>query len=478
MDALFLLIKAMNKSEKRYFKLFCLNTKGGQNYLRLFDAIVKQKKADNAALRAAFAGEPFARQLHVTKNYLYQLLLKSLRNYHADRSSYAQAHNLLHNIAVLFEKELYALCRKELIKLRKVAEAYEYLPVLLECCNWERRLLLAEGKGIGPPLKALLAEEVRILSKAEELNGYWQLTISVFDYMQDDQERFLEQELIRQPGAQTLQASLYRAHVLYTYYTINSQAEKGIAVLDELIELLEAHPHRLQEDPAAYFTALNNRISAYIFLGQPDRAQQLVDDLYQRISKLKVDQDHKQTIRFRVRLFNMQLELRRDRQDWAAGMALMDSIQQFLTEKGSLIPDQYLVQFWYQFAYIYLMGGELSEALKWCMHLMHNSPKADRIDLQAYARLMLLLIHFEMDNIIVLKYSIEACRRFLRKHNRQQDFERQLLQCFSKICRAPRAAYRQHIAQLEEDFRQQASRFEQELDYLGVHHWAHRWLDR
>ena len=36
-------------------------------------------------------------------------------------------------------------------------------------------------------------------------------------------------------------------------------------------------------------------------------------------------------------------------------------------------------------------------------------------DLERYARLLNLMIHLELDNIIVLKYAVEGCRRFLTK---------------------------------------------------------------
>ena len=71
---LFHLIKSLNKSEKRYFKLSVSIQQGEKNYLRLFDVIDKQEIYNEKEIKTHFSGEVFIRQLDVTKNYLYKVL--------------------------------------------------------------------------------------------------------------------------------------------------------------------------------------------------------------------------------------------------------------------------------------------------------------------------------------------------------------------------------------------------------------------
>src|SRR5688572_25646962 len=92
---LFLLIKSLSKSEKRYFKLFADNGKSDSNYLQLFEAIDKQEEFDEDAIRKKFKGKAFTAQLHVAKIYLSELILKSLRNFHANDSVNGQVLDLI-----------------------------------------------------------------------------------------------------------------------------------------------------------------------------------------------------------------------------------------------------------------------------------------------------------------------------------------------------------------------------------------------
>src|SRR5215207_9441723 len=97
---LFLLIKSLSKSEKRYFKLFVANGKSDANYLQLFEAMDRQEQFDEEAIRKKFKGKAFASQLHVAKIYLSELILKSLRNYHANDSVNGQILDLIRDTEI------------------------------------------------------------------------------------------------------------------------------------------------------------------------------------------------------------------------------------------------------------------------------------------------------------------------------------------------------------------------------------------
>ena len=67
---LFLLIKSMTMSEKRFFKLYSSSGSGDKIYLKLFDALEKQQQYDEASIKKIFGREAFIKQLTFTKNYL------------------------------------------------------------------------------------------------------------------------------------------------------------------------------------------------------------------------------------------------------------------------------------------------------------------------------------------------------------------------------------------------------------------------
>lgn len=106
-NELFDLIKSLTKSEKRFFKLHSALQSGEKNYLRIFDAIDKQKAYDEDAIKQQFARETFIRHFPSEKNHLYKLILKALRAYHAESSIGGLLKQHINNIEILFGKALY-----------------------------------------------------------------------------------------------------------------------------------------------------------------------------------------------------------------------------------------------------------------------------------------------------------------------------------------------------------------------------------
>ena len=74
------LIKSLSAPEKGYIKKHAmLHVIGGQNkYIKIFDAIDKQKVYDEKEIIRKFKGEPTLNNFAVAKNYLFKFILKSL----------------------------------------------------------------------------------------------------------------------------------------------------------------------------------------------------------------------------------------------------------------------------------------------------------------------------------------------------------------------------------------------------------------
>ena len=138
---LFQLIKSLTKSEKRYFKLSSTLQSGEKNYIKLFEAIENQFIYDEEAIKFLFKKETFIKHLPSEKNHLYNLILKSLRNFYTDNSADAILQELLRNIELLYNKALYKECIKNINKAKSIAYNYEKYYFLLDIINWEKRII-------------------------------------------------------------------------------------------------------------------------------------------------------------------------------------------------------------------------------------------------------------------------------------------------------------------------------------------------
>lgn len=442
-EHLFLLIQSLSSNEKRYFRLFCGETQADSNYVRLFEAIQEQAVYDEAAIRQLFAGEPFLNQLHATKAYLRKLILKSLRNYHSTHSKEVTVKNCLINVEILFARELYPLCTSELRKAEKIATAYELSTSLVEIHAWHRKLVQA----ISPHDYEVMSQQVTAQKTAIEdlhnLQECWELTLSLARPNAGPHSESHPPLALKQgPGwARTLQAKVVYYHFRYSLHLKSREMDEAAQCLQELIELLETHPARIQEDPAIYLSTLNNLMGLLVYRKQYEPALAYLNRAREAATRFHIQVTNRKLIKVRLRTYNIELEIYRDTLKLDAINELMQEISTFIQKKDSFVPVSYLLSFWFQFAYIEFQQQRYPESLTWINAILNQKSELIRLDLQTHARLLNLIIHLELHNFFVLRYYVDSTRRFLKKRRKVSPYEEVLLAFFSRIGRIPVAEF-------------------------------------
>ena len=476
-ENLFFLIQSLTKTEKRYFTTFCFTQNLSKNYLKLYEAISKQEQYDEAAIRKRFKGAAFLKQLHVTKNYLYQLILKSLRNFHTKISKEAEIRDIFRNVEILFSKELYDHCYYEIARAEKVATSYEMVIALIEIQKWKRKLSMAVNSNHRKSVNEILEEEKQCIQKLQHINEYWFLTNNIFDFANDKNQNLLKLSIIKDPdSASTLMSNTLRQHVLYAYHVMNEQPEKAYTYLESLATELEKHPKRITNAPSAYVTVLNNQIGFLIRTKNYKAVLPLIKKVKAIPDVYKLLSESKFSVKLKLRTYNIELELYRDQRDFEQGILLIREIEKYLKAHEKSIPRQYYLLFWYQFANIYFMSGNLPASLQFVNQIINEHFEGQRTDLEKYARFLNLMIHFELDNIIVLKYAVEACRRFMHRVKKTAAYEKVLFRFFSKICNARRDEYKSLFDQLYSELFDEENPLVNDhiLDYLDFRSWIRK----
>src|SRR6267142_1937416 len=170
---LFELIRSLTPAEKRHFIGSLPPEKNSRNYRRLFVAVEKLNEYDEAIIKKKFKGERFINQLHVLKSYLHESILKSLRNYHSSSSIAIRLKNLLKNIEIYFDKELFDQCALEIQKAERIACKYEDDLATIEILNWKRKLAQYQTPGT-LDISDIIAEQTLALSRLTQQNTLWQ----------------------------------------------------------------------------------------------------------------------------------------------------------------------------------------------------------------------------------------------------------------------------------------------------------------
>jgi tetratricopeptide (TPR) repeat protein len=477
------LIKSLSKAEKRYFKVYNSAKSESTNYVKLFDAIDKQDIYDESAIKDVFKDSKFVRQLHVTKNQLIKLILKSLRNYHSSISVESELNLILRNIELLFRKELFGICLDELKRAEKLAKDYEKFSAHLQLLVWKRKLLMAKSSRINSryELDTILTEENELINKRKRLNEYWFLISKISDVFKGNEkwETITKEKIFKNiKHADSHQSRILYYHLHYTHKLTTGKPNKAIQVLNQLVSFIESYPHRIKDDPSSYITALNNKIGHLLTYKDYKPIESLIKTIKSIPDRYNIKHGSSITVKLMIRSYNVELEMYRDLKNWDEGIKKIDEILLYLKNYSASIPDMYKILFYYQFAYIFFNKENLSESLKWTNEILHGKFKESREDILSYARFLNLIIHFEFNNIYVLRYAVESTRRFLRKKRNLHAYEKTLLKFFAKISTSTKSDHKTLLIKLKESlFAGIKEREKNEiLDYLDYESWIEQKL--
>lgn len=419
-EYLFHLVQSLTRSEKRYFKLFC---RGETAYLKLFEAISQQEEYDEAGLKARFENEPFVQRFHLTKIYLRDLILKSLRNYRQP-SVGAQLKDRLRNIEWLYHKGLYSLCMAELKKADRLAEKMDYPLAKLDLLDWRQRVMQATMPGSSVQLQAIAQAKRELLNRMLAEHQLWEKQVKRnYDLPTSAPANLSLQGMVLWKNLELLQ-------------TIRSgQSDQGKDIQEALLDVLSKHPDQVNDRPHLYLSAVNNLVGFLIFQKEYGEAKEWIGQghaFYQRIKYPGAN-----LIRLRLRTFIMELEIYRDTRQFYAAEEMMQRILDFLSEKNFLVPEGYQLMFRFQFANIFFLQRKYDQALHWINELLNTKWGDQRLDLQTQSHFLNLIIHLELKNHFVLGYFVDSTRRFLKKRRKVAPYERQLLRFFSRAGKLP-----------------------------------------
>ncbi len=460
-EELFYLIKSLTKSEKRHFKLFVHNTSSPNIYMALFEEIARQQVYDEDMIREKFNGEVFVRQLTTTKNYLRNLILKSLRVYYSDLSKESVARDALRNAEILYHKGLYQMSLFEINKADDIAGDYDLFSIQFEAQTWKRRIMQAENPQQEKELNEVSQNQLRVVGNLSSYARMWNLNI---------QPEVGANENIEISDDEPLQIRLYKKLYHFQKLVRNGHPDDAVGHLQDVINEYDENPCRKKEEAETYLVLMNNLLALYVFQRKYEKAIPLV----QTVKSFILNQKNESAPIFKtlLRTLNIELEIYRESKDITKGLSLVEEIDEHLSQSRLPVPETYRLSFWFQFANLFFEARKYNDSLKWVNILLDNRNNKKRVDLITYAHWLNLMIHFELKNFFVLRYFVDSTRRFLKKRKKIEKYENELLRMFSKVADVPSQDLKNFFSQYFN--RMQTADFnvpDSVIDYIDFNAW-------
>jgi hypothetical protein len=400
------LIQSMNMSEKRYFKIYSSRHVIGKknNYIRLFDAVGKQKSYDEAALKKQFRGEAFVKHLPSEKNYLYHNVLDSLSFYYKEKTFLARYCNIITAIEILYNKGLFDQAKKQLFRAKKEAYSLEKFSVLFLLLRWETLIYIKDEEENN--LYKSFDEEIRILELISTQSAFMRLAFNIQIQIDKgimsktnikESEKRVELLYPKDKKKTSFWINYYYHSARGLLFSVKNDHKERFNCYREIKKVMDEAPQFIKDLPLIYHTNYNNLVSGMFVLRKYDVAEGLIRK--QRLF-LQTHGVKNQTVQ-RINLFNTvenELYLHYKLGNIEEGERVVRKIEPEVKKtKPSFSPVLYDLLFF--MAVTDLMAKNYSGAIKWLNRILNAGQEVYyRKELQLNTRLLYLIVLHESND--------------------------------------------------------------------------------
>jgi len=439
-EDLFLLIKSLTKTEKRYFKRFCklYSTNKKNNYLKLFDAIDKQKVYDEKKIKEKFRNEKFVKQLSVLKDYLNKIILKSLRDYSENIKVSKIMNNVIDGI-ILDGKGLKKMSYDSFKKAYAASEVLERNDLKLVILNYQKKLV--KFVNMSNPIRELdlmHEDEKKALLKVRSdshyswlyfqiiLNGIYKDFFAVKPQYKKDLAEFYKKNIKNLQDDDSFYTKYYYFASKYEYSRLINDSEKKEKWLSCIISCFETNKDMMQQNAEIYLRTLGELILLQVTYFRYKESKENMIKYKRFVHHMKLGKIREFTGNM-IELYMMQVfgEM--------GGINVILNNAVYLLEKYCKEFPANRITHTYTIATSYFYNNQFEESLMWFNKILKNQNVDSRSDIYRITRLLQLVIHYELNNYSLLEYVVKQADRYFIKSKPKFKTEKIVLNFFKKI---------------------------------------------
>jgi hypothetical protein len=455
-NALFDLVQTLDAGEKRHFSLAVSRySKKENNSLILFNALQQLPRYDEAALQRKLKNTRLLKNLAVEKHLLFERLVDSLVLYHRQQSDNGKLQQMLAAAEVLYSKAIYPACLKKLKAARALAAKREAFYSLLEIIHIERRLV-NDGM-IKKTLEELHTEEVFAVNALNETMQLRLLNNTFFQLWRTKLVR--DKKQLKKMADVVAKVKVYDPDKLLsnsarvTFYGIMLRYTRAIGDNPQQLyyslrslQLLESQTETITENISGYVSRMVNTIISYGENNRYTDALLLLDKLKQLPEQYPQAVTPQQRVNIASTYFGLKLEMCYITADTSTGLAMVPAFEQWHSSEGKNLDRNHFMVICMVIANLHFLAGQYRKCLQWLRTVINENDVGYRDDIQAFARIVLLVTHYKMEHSDLLPALLRNTYRYLLKRENLFALEKELLQFIASRLRPDAHALNLHSA--------------------------------
>lgn len=445
-DPLFDLIKSLNKTEKRHFRLF-VNKSGSTEdvkFIKLFDAMDGAKNYNERQLLEQVPSIKKA-QFSNQKANLYKQILASLRQYHIGQNIDIQLRELLDHAKVLYNKGFYKQALKLLDKAKSMGLQQKYFTIVLEVLEFEKlieaQFITRSGEDRALSLTREVNEITRIITSGHTLSN---LTLNLYHlflqkgYAKDEAEFNEVQQYftIYLPKVSVKQLSFYEAlyyHQAHVWYNKIIQNFPNVYRHSlAWVELFKTDAKMAEKQSVHFIKGYRNLLDALFQLQYYSKFCEVLSEVENLSKHQKVVQDLNTEVLIFKFLYISKINKHFLEGSFDEGVKLIPEVLEKLNAYETKIDPERVLMFYYKIASLYFGDAQYRKCIFYLNKIINFKDVQLREDIHCFARILNLIAHFEDGQDFMLEYQIKSTFQFIGRMNDQQAVQKEIIQFLKK----------------------------------------------
>ncbi len=451
-DQLFKLVKSLTKAEKRNLRLYAKRIQDSDDlkFLQLFDLIDKMDSFDESIVFKKIKGLEKS-QFSNLKRHLYKQVLTSLRLIHINRKIHIEIREHIDFAQILYDKGLYLQSLKILGRAKNLAYKVSNEILILEIIEFEKIIESRHITRTGPKKNLELTEEaneiIKTLRNEIKLSNI-RMNLHSF-YIQgghvksqeeyDKISLFLEQNLPQLDFDKMSfreQIFLYQSLVWYNYILLDFERCYSFAL--KWVKALKQDQIMIDRDPDNYMRAyhylLTSTFNTYDYENFTVHLKELEKFRKTRYGKFN---STSQIISF-LYVHMARLNQHFMEGTFDEGVKIIPRTLRRINRYKEKLDSHRILVFYYKIAWMHLGNENPGKSIDYLNKIIHADSSVNlRSDIQAYARILFLMAHYDEENYEIMDYLVKNVRQYINKIEQKDLLLVKSLDFFKKIVKLP-----------------------------------------
>lgn len=448
------LVQTLNKAERKALSGIAGSNRERKSYMILYTILLKAD-IDSREAKARFATQCPGVSYQVALNWLYNRILKTIRQLAGDYDLESRLLNQYMDAKLLFAKGLYYQGFELLERAKRLAEENQMYDIYIKVSKLQLHYSVQmQATAMSETTLATIQGEVaryrRYEMSAHEHRSLYQLLLWRYlnqgavaekgEFNRLNDLVISEISLISRLGSDSFEAQ--KTHLLFQslYCLMTGDLNSALGVFSELESLFEAHIHLRPDPPFHYIEHIRGMMTALRSQGDYEK----IPHLGARLRNLRSRHETVNEITAEL-AFQYEIIPRIDRGEFREALHLVDNEAKNHQSLLQRLPSEIGLSGLFYRQMVHFGLGNYKKVVQQLAQLVLTRQAEGNMVINSALRILYILAHYEAGHVVQVQYELKTYARELRQGHKQSFVIGVFVNTLNQLCVTPSREIRRNI---------------------------------